>query len=553
MPYSGQVKEVQIPDGTIWEIPGGGGGGSVDPATATPLMDGIGAVGTSPKYAREDHVHPSDTSRQETLVSGTNIKTVNGNSLLGSGDLTTPNTMRDPATNAPLMDGTAAVGTSVKYAREDHVHPSDTSKQNVLTAGTGISIVGDTISSTVHGIEHLEDSSNASGLRQINATAEDSSYSVGSDAAAFGSSTKASGSDSFAEGYSTTASNSFSHAEGSHTTASGISSHAEGAGNVASGLAAHAEGNGTRATGEQSHAQNLGTIAQGLAQTAIGKYNVAQGTAASANPTDYAFIIGNGADDNNRSNAFAVYWDGRATLGANPTANMDAATKGYVDGLIPAPATATPYMDGGGAVGTSNKYAREDHEHPIDTSRAPTSHASSATTYGVGTTANYGHVKLANNLTQSSYSNGVALSAYQGYLLKQSYDSLKSEHDLMYLSSVTAKNGSSVNVSTATDTNIVSTDALPSTGVYIVHAVASFQSNASGRRHIRLSTSSGGATINRYTQATLAPANGAATVIQITATLSVTTANQKFHLVVYQNSGGTLSVTGGISYLRVHP
>lgn len=148
MPYSGQIKEVQIPDGTIWEIPGGGGGGSVDPATATPLMDGTAAVGTSPKYAREDHVHPSDTSRQETLVSGTNIKTVNGNSLLGSGDLTTPNTMRDPATNAPLMDGTAAVGTSAKYAREDHVHPSDTSKQNVLTAGSNISIVGDTISAT---------------------------------------------------------------------------------------------------------------------------------------------------------------------------------------------------------------------------------------------------------------------------------------------------------------------------------------------------------------------------------------------------------------------
>lgn len=148
MPYSGQIKEVQIPDGTIWEIPGGGGGGSVDPATATPLMDGTGAVGTSAKYAREDHVHPSDTSKQDTLVSGTNIKTVNGNSLLGSGDLTTPNTMRDPATNAPLMDGTAAVGTSVKYAREDHVHPSDTSKQNVLTAGSNISIVGDTISAT---------------------------------------------------------------------------------------------------------------------------------------------------------------------------------------------------------------------------------------------------------------------------------------------------------------------------------------------------------------------------------------------------------------------
>jgi hypothetical protein len=37
------------------------------------------------------------------------------------------------ATNNPVMDGTAAVGTSAKYAKEDHVHPSDTSKQNVLT------------------------------------------------------------------------------------------------------------------------------------------------------------------------------------------------------------------------------------------------------------------------------------------------------------------------------------------------------------------------------------------------------------------------------------
>lgn len=49
--------------------------------------------------------------------------------------------------------------------------------------------------------------------------------------------------------------------------------------------------------------------------------------------------------------------------------------------------------------------------------KAPNLHSSSATTYGVGTTGLYGHVKLANNLTTSSYNNGVALSAYQGYLL----------------------------------------------------------------------------------------------------------------------------------------
>ena len=42
----------------------------------------------------------------------------------------------DPSTSNPLMDGTASVGTSIKYAREDHVHPSDTSKEAVLNKTT---------------------------------------------------------------------------------------------------------------------------------------------------------------------------------------------------------------------------------------------------------------------------------------------------------------------------------------------------------------------------------------------------------------------------------
>ena len=39
-----------------------------------------------------------------------------------------------PSTAAPAMDGTASAGTSTDYARADHVHPSDTSKQDALTA-----------------------------------------------------------------------------------------------------------------------------------------------------------------------------------------------------------------------------------------------------------------------------------------------------------------------------------------------------------------------------------------------------------------------------------
>lgn len=50
--------------------------------------------------------------------------------------------------------------------------------------------------------------------------------------------------------------------------------------------------------------------------------------------------------------------------------------------------------------------------------KAPTSHSSTATTYGVGTGSNYGHNKIIDNLNQSTNSNGLSLSAHQGYVLK---------------------------------------------------------------------------------------------------------------------------------------
>lgn len=39
------------------------GAGVPDPADTVPAMDGAGAIGTSGKYARADHVHPSDTGK----------------------------------------------------------------------------------------------------------------------------------------------------------------------------------------------------------------------------------------------------------------------------------------------------------------------------------------------------------------------------------------------------------------------------------------------------------------------------------------------------------
>ena len=72
----------------------------------------------------------------------------------------------------------------------------------------------------------------------------------------------------------------------------------------------------------------------------------------------------------------------------------------------PSPSDSTPQMDGTGAAGSSTDYSRADHVHPTDTSRASTSHASSSTTYGTGTSSNYGHLKLSDSTSSTSGTSG---------------------------------------------------------------------------------------------------------------------------------------------------
>lgn len=69
---------------------------------------------------------------------------------------------------------------------------------------------------------------------------------------------------------------------------------------------------------------------------------------------------------------------------------------------VPSATTTSPKMDGTAAVGSETAYAKGDHVHPSDTSRAPTDHATSATTYGKGTSSNYGHVKLSDSTSSST-------------------------------------------------------------------------------------------------------------------------------------------------------
>lgn len=138
-------------------------------ATASPLMDGVGAVGSATKFAREDHVHPTDTTRAplaSPALTGTptaptadlltptqivNVAAMQGQlalkANLASPALTgTPTAPTAPlnttttqiastafvigqaSTSNPLMDGTVAIGTGTTFARADHVHPTDSTR-----------------------------------------------------------------------------------------------------------------------------------------------------------------------------------------------------------------------------------------------------------------------------------------------------------------------------------------------------------------------------------------------------------------------------------------
>ena len=198
--------------------------------------------------------------------------------------------------------------------------------------------------------EHLDDkalesiySENGINLgRKTYQDTEEENIEPGHHSSAIGQMVKATGQYSFATGEETDASGDYSRASGSHSAASGDYSAADGAYSEASGIGSHAEGAYTKATGDYSHAAGfqseskgkystaigMGTLAEGEGSFAIGVNTVAKGRAsfaagegtiaASSNQfvhgkyniedteDKYIEIIGNGTDDANRSNAFAI-------------------------------------------------------------------------------------------------------------------------------------------------------------------------------------------------------------------------------------------------------
>ena len=146
--------------------------------------------------------------KQDALVSGKNIKTINGESVLGSGDL-------------KVSGGLPTI-----------------------QAGTG------------------------TGAEVFNGIAPESAS--GEHAHAEGEDSEASGYAAHAEGFSTVSAGNNSHAEGNSTEANGDASHAEGDGSIANGLYSHAEGKNTVATRQASHAEGVANVEDDAAIHQVG-------------------------------------------------------------------------------------------------------------------------------------------------------------------------------------------------------------------------------------------------------------------------------------------
>ena len=211
------------------------------------------------KTETDNAITAATSTKQDTLVSGTNIKTINGETLLGEGNIT--------------IQGGSGGGKEIEAGRGISIttgETADTVSFNLpISAGTGTGSIIEGFAIPSNGMyTHAE-----------------------------GMNTKANGIASHAEGMNTSANGSVSHTEGTYTNANGNYSHAEGSDAYAGGNYSHAEGNGTITNNESEHAS--------------GQYN----NSVSASTTfgdsgNTLFSVGNGTENEARHNAFEIRQNG---------------------------------------------------------------------------------------------------------------------------------------------------------------------------------------------------------------------------------------------------
>ena len=158
--------------------------------------------------------------------------------------------------------------------------------------------------------------SNKAALRVGGETGTNWGYdSIGLLSASFGFNNKVSGVASFSSGRENKVSNEYAAAIGQY--------------NEAESKGTLAFGSYTKALGDYSNAIGYGVTAQALQSTALGRYNIAMGSKTSEYNYDPLFVIGNGWNNNNRSNALTILKSGYTGIGTiTPNYPLHVATEG---------------------------------------------------------------------------------------------------------------------------------------------------------------------------------------------------------------------------------
>lgn len=320
--YNAQTGTKWAFNGTVWEdttvvVPDQ----TVEASDTLPLMDGAANAGTSNRYSRGDHRHPTDTSR----ASVTSLEALAGRVTVlednGTGGVA-------PSDTYPLADGEAAAGTSALYSRGDHQHPSDPSKADITD---------------------LAGKADTTALAATNSTLSQLSSDF--------------------ESNKTTVSAAITSLEGSVATNAGdITS-------LASRVSANESDIDELTDQVEANTTSIGANASEITQVKV---------RVSTNESDIAALQSQVTNSEHFKGYFATNAELQATA-ATPNDFAYSAESGtkwvyngtaWVDTGVAVPdqmvegSDTLPLMDGTASAGTSNKYARGDHRHPSDSTKA---------------------------------------------------------------------------------------------------------------------------------------------------------------------------------------
>ena len=244
------------------------------------------ATEVTERKAADQTLQANINKKQDTLESGTNIKTINGESVLGGGDLSVSGGL-------PTIKAGEGLYSEI-FNWNDFPYASEASGERSHAEGYSTKASGNSSHAEGFATKAIGPNSHAEGAyseaRGLSSHAEGGSVARGKNSHAEG------GVDAVALG-------DYSHAEGRSTQANGEASHAEGDGSVAASYRRHAEGDRTQANKTDSHAEGLMTIANCAAGHAEGKFNTGQNNS--------IHEVGIGKNNNERKDGHRITTDGK--------------------------------------------------------------------------------------------------------------------------------------------------------------------------------------------------------------------------------------------------